>query len=111
MSSLACSRLRGGHGHARGGRWMTLYYDMQARQISHSFLTSAEGHELQTVTIAMLFDLLENRKTRGWPKWKRYVDRQREYREQIREYNRNCLRAPMEKQREVLIEEAAWCSS
>jgi len=81
MSSLACSRLRGGHGHARGGRGMTLSFGMQARQISHSFLTSAEGHELQTVTIAMLLDLLENRETRECPKWKRYDNRQREYRE------------------------------
>jgi len=75
-----------------------------------STLSSGEGDRaLLAVTIAMLLDPREDRKTRGWPKWKRYDDRQREYREQTREYDRNCRHAPMEREREVLIEETAWC--
>jgi len=84
-------------------------FSLQARQPSHSFPTGAENCQRQAETI--LFEMIENQENKAWPKRERYDDRKREYREQIRECNRNYPRARGKKEREVLLKEAAPCSN
>jgi len=83
---------------------MTLYFDMQTRQLLLLVPPGAEGRERQTVTIATLFEMIEDQENKAWPKWKRYYYRHRQQeaarlkryratrREQIREYNRQYKR-------------------
>ena len=103
---------------------MTLYFDMQTRQPLLFVPQGSEGRERQTVTIATLFEMIEDRENREWPKWKRYYYRHRQQeaarlkryratrREQIREYNRQYKRNMRQRQKmaqlgqEAIIQEA-----
>jgi len=103
---------------------MTLYFDMQTRQLLLLVPPGAEGRERQTVTIATLFEMIEDQENKAWPKWKRYYYRHRQQeaarlkryratrREQIREYNRQYKRNMRQRQKmaqpgqEVIIQEA-----
>jgi len=102
---------------------MTLYFDMQTRQLLLLVPPGAEGRERQTVTIATLFEMIEDQEIKAWPKWKRYyyrhkneiVEHNRAYREKnckrLREHNREYKRAKRRKEREALLQEAVSCSS
>jgi len=90
---------------------MTVSFDLETERADISLLLGAEDCTLLAVTITTVFDLPDGWKTRGWPKWKRYCDRQSGYREQILEDSRNCRHAPGKRARETLFQEAAWYSS